>query len=229
MTPLLVLLFGVHPMTAVGTDLLFAGGTKALGTLMHGRNRTVDWRISLWLAAGSLPATAVTLFVASRFDIQRTGASWWLGLVLAAAMMLTAASLVFRPMIIRASVRAVARDAGVTVRLTVLTGVVLGVLVSLTSVGAGAIGMMALLILYPKVSTARLIGSDIAHAVPLTFLAGVGHWVMGSVNFGLLGSLLLGSLPGVVLGSLFVVRVPDVVLRTVLAVTLVVVAFRMVV
>ena len=114
-----------------------------------------------------------------------------------------------------------------TILLTVLLGAVLGVLVSLTSVGAGAIGMTALLILYPTLPTNRLVGSDIAHAVPLTLAAGVGHWWLGSVDFALLLSLLVGSVPGVIIGSMVSAKVSDGVLRSILAVTLAVVGGKL--
>ena len=115
-----------------------------------------------------------------------------------------------------------------TVALTVLTGAMLGVLVTISSVGAGAIGVTVLLLLYPRLPMARIVGSDIAHAVPLTLLAGIGHWFLGCVNLHLLGSLLFGSIPGIILGSLFAVRVPDYVLRPILAVTLAVVGLTLV-
>ena len=112
---------------------------------------------------------------------------------------------------------------GQTDVLTIVTGAILGVLVTISSVGAGAIGVTALLLLYPKLPMARIVGSDIAHAVPLTLVAGLGHWMLGSVNLSMLAFLLMGSIPGILLGSLFAVRVPDAVLRPVMAVTLAVV------
>jgi len=113
--------------------------------------------------------------------------------------------------------------------LTILLGAVLGVLVSLTSVGAGALGMTALLILYPKLPINRLVGSDIAHAVPLTLLGGIGHWILGSVDVDLLVSLLIGSIPGIVIGSLIATRVSDRVLVPVLATVLAIVGIRLIV
>ena len=115
-----------------------------------------------------------------------------------------------------------------TVAWTVLTGAILGVLVSITSVGAGAIGVTVLLLLYPRLPTARIVGSDIAHAVPLTLIAGTGHWLLGSVNWDLLLSLLVGSLPGIVLGSMLASRAPEVLLRNALAATLVIVGVKLV-
>ena len=112
-------------------------------------------------------------------------------------------------------------------RRTIMLGVTLGVLVSVTSVGAGALGTTALLILYPKLPVARIAGSDIAHAVPLTLIAGIGHWLMGSVDFSLMGALLLGSIPGIIVGSLLGSRSSDAILRPILAVTLLIVAVRL--
>jgi uncharacterized membrane protein YfcA len=202
MTPILVLLFGIHPATAVGTDLLYASATKSVGTLVHGLNHTVEWRIVRRLASGSVPATVITLLSISHYDITGTASARVISLVLGIMLFLTALSLIFRnrflnfmgPMLERVT----PLQAG---RLTVLTGLVLGVLVTISSVGAGALGVTALLLLYPRVPMAVIVGSDIAHAVPLTLVAGVGHWWLGSVDWMLLTSLLSGSIPGIILGS----------------------------
>ncbi len=229
MTPLLILLFGVHPATAVGTDLLYAAATKTGGTLIHGLGRTIEWRVVGRLAAGSVPMTAVTLLVLSRFDIESAASHAVITSVLSAALFATAAVLVFRKRLITLYARRVGvLDEHRTAMLTVAMGAALGVLVSISSVGAGAIGVTALVLLYPELPTARIVGSDIAHAVPLTLLAGVGHWIMGSIDGGLLGSLLIGSLPGIVVGSYVSARVPDPVLRGVLATTLVVAGGKLV-
>ena len=229
MTPLLVLLFGFHPATAVGTDLLYAGLTKSGGTVIHGLNRTVDWRIVRRLASGSLPGTAATLLALSWFGTgtARTGAA--IGVALGCALILTALTLLARTWLLARLARVSERMADrQTATWTVLLGLFLGVMVSLTSVGAGAIGVTVLLVLYPRMPTVRIVGSDIAHAVPLTLLAGAGHWYVGTVDWALLGSLLIGSLPGIAIGSQLAVRVPDRVLRPVLAVTLLVVGLRLV-
>ena len=239
MTPLLVLLFGIHPATAVGTDLLYAAATKATGTLVHGIKGSVDWRITGRLAAGSIPAAAITLVLLSRYGLNTPAAARVIQLVLGSALLVTAVSLVFRPQLARLAYKAgMAREASGkpgsasrethTVAWTVLTGAILGVLVSITSVGAGAIGVTVLLLLYPRLPTARIVGSDIAHAVPLTLIAGTGHWLLGSVNWDLLASLLVGSLPGIVLGSMLASRAPEVLLRNVLAATLVIVGVKLV-
>ncbi len=229
MTPLLVLLFGFHPATAVGTDLLYAGLTKSSGTLVHGLNRTVDWRIVGRLAAGSLPGTAATLLALATIDTSSARVGAAINTVLGIALILTAAALMARPWL-QASVARFSdtwteRQA---VLLTMALGLFLGVMVSLTSVGAGAIGVTVLLILYPRMPTVRIVGSDIAHAVPLTLVAGAGHWYVGAVNWPLLGSLLIGSLPGIALGSHFAPRIPDRVLRPIMAVTLLIVGTRLV-
>jgi uncharacterized membrane protein YfcA len=230
MTPLLILLFGVHPAAAVGTDLLYASVTKAVGTVLHGVNHTVDWRITGRLAAGSVPATALTLLFLSRLDVHGGTASRVISLLLGIALIATALSLIFRARIIDfAAARMGGLDRRRTTILTVATGAVLGVLVPVSSVGAGALGITALLLLYPRSRMACIVGSDIAHAVPLTLLAGIGHWFLGSVAWSLLGSLLIGSIPGIILGSYLSARVPDVVLRLVLATALLFVGSTLVV
>jgi uncharacterized protein len=228
MTPLLVLLFGIHPATAVGTDLLYASATKSVGTLVHGMNHTVNWRIVGRLAAGSVPATAATLLLLSRFDLNTGGAGAVISAILGVMLLFTALALVFRrpfvavvgPTMERLTPRQVTAH-------TILVGVLLGILVTISSVGAGALGVTALLLLYPRLPMASIVGSDIAHAVPLTLLAGIGHWLMGSTNWLLLAWLLAGSIPGIVIGSYLAVRIPDAVLRPILAATLAVVAGKL--
>ena len=229
MTPILVLFFGVHPATAVGTDLIFASATKTIGTAVHGLNHTVNWRIVVRLASGSVPATLVTLTAISHYDISGPASGRVIALVLGVMLLLTALSLIFRrrflalvgPMLERVPEAKAAR-------LTIVTGVALGVLVTISSVGAGALGVTALLMLYPRVPMAIIVGSDIAHAVPLTLVAGIGHWFLGSVDWPLLTSLLSGSIPGIILGSYLSAHIPDAVLRPILAATLIVVGGRLV-
>ncbi len=222
MTPLLVLLFGFHPSTAVGTDLLFAAATKTVGTAMHGFRNTIEWRVVRRLASGSVPGAAATLLALYVSGVQSRSTTHLISLVLGIALLLTALSLLFRPQIVAFAARHLGEPSDRQVAgLTTLTGLVLGVLVSLTSVGAGALGVTALLLLYPKLPTARIVGSDIAHAVPLTLVAGLGHWLLGTVDWPLLGSLVIGSVPGVLLGSYLAARTPDLVLRPLLAATLI--------
>ena len=224
MTPLLILLFGIHPSTAVGTDLLYASATKAGGSVVHGWARSIHWPAVLRLAAGSIPASILTMIVLWQLDLNGAAARSLVNVVLSFALLLTAASLIFRKAILDSLSGRIERlDERTIARATVLVGAALGVLVSISSVGAGAVGVTALLLLYPKLPMARIVGSDIAHAVPLTLVAGLGHWMLGSVNLPILVSLLIGSIPGIVLGSLFAVRVPDTVLRPVMAATLAVV------
>jgi hypothetical protein len=228
MTPLLVLLFGFHPSTAVGTDLLYASVTKTVGTAVHGKQQTVDWKIVTRLATGSVPASILTLFAMSRVGTMTGDARDILNLLLGISLLLTGVSVFFRPQILRwAGEHIHAMDEKHLRRWTVFLGVMLGILVSITSVGAGALGTTALLILYPRLPVARIAGSDIAHAVPLTLIAGIGHWLMGSVDFSLMLALLAGSIPGVILGSLLGGKASDSLLRPVLGTTLLVVAVRL--
>jgi uncharacterized protein len=229
MTPLLVLVFGFHPATAVGTDLLYASATKSVGTMMHNASGTVDWQVVRRLSLGSVPATVLMLLLLSHLGPHLQSTQHVITLTLGLALIATAIAILFRGTILAYFTRnAVARPEGRTFAYTVILGAVLGVLVSISSVGAGALGMTVLLILYPKLPINRLVGSDIAHAVPLTLIAGAGHWAMGSVDVSLLLALLLGSIPGIVLGSLFATRVPDQVLRPILAGTLVLVGSKLV-
>lgn len=227
MTPLLVLLFGIHPATAVGTDLLYAAATKSVGTGVHGRNKSVDWRIVRRLAMGSVPATLATFAVMQALGAQSSKGGV-LAFLLGAVLLLTSITLLFRTQIVAflGSRITTTNETAVAV-LTVITGIFLGILVTTTSVGAGAIGVTALLVLYPRLPTLRIIGSDIAHAVPLTLISGIGHWFMGDVDFVLLGTLLIGSIPGIIIGSLLAPKLPEGALRILLAIILVLVSAKL--
>lgn len=227
MTPLLILLFGIHPATAVGTDLLYAAVTKTGGSLVHGYARSIDWRVVKRLASGSVPATIVTLAILSHFNLDGEAAGALITLVLSGALFATAFVLIFgQPLVALYRTRVSQLEPRRTVMATVLTGALLGALVSISSVGAGAIGVVALMLLYPQLPMVKIVGSDIAHAVPLTLIAGLGHWMMGSVDWHIIVSLLVGSLPGIFVGSYFAIRVPERALRFILATTLFVVASR---
>src|SRR5262245_47616786 len=229
MTPLLVLLFGVSPVTAVGTDLLFAAITKAGGAWAHTRRGNVDWSVVAWLAAGSVPASAVTLVLLHFFVPHPDRLSAIISIALGVALILTACALLFRDRLHAwARRRAPASPDRISVsRRTLVVGAILGVLVTVSSVGAGALGVTALFFLYPGLAAARIVGTDIAHAVPLTLVAGLGHAAAGAVDWNLLFALLVGSLPGIWLGSSLSQRIPERVLRTALAAMLVLIGGKL--
>ncbi len=228
MTPLLILLFKVHPATAVGTDLLYAASTKSMGTLVHATARTVDWKLVGLLAIGSVPATIATILVLSQFNQQSASAEHAITLTLGAVLVITAAFLILgRKIRDRYAEQLQSLDRRKISLLTILLGLVMGVLVTTTSVGAGAIGVTVLLLLHPKMPAGNVVGSDIAHAVPLTLLAGAGHWYLGSINWALLSTLLIGSLPGIVLGSLVATRAGETLVRVALASVLILVGVRL--
>ena len=225
MTPILILLFGVSPVTAIGTDLLFAACTKTVAAAVHAQSKTIDWAVTGRLAMGSIPATVLTMVALNAISNQTGAVAGVLTPILAVAILATAAMLLFDKQAVRfVSARTARLPVGPT---TVGVGAALGFLVSLTSIGAGALGVTALTLLYPRLPMTRVVGSDIAHAIPLTLLAGIGYWWLGVVDWPLLGSLLSGSIPGVVLGSLLATRVPTSVLRGVLATVLSLVAGKL--
>jgi len=217
MTPLLVMGFGVAPTTAVGTDLLYAGLTKAGGTVARGKLGSVDWRIAFVLMLGSVPAALATSGLLSRFAIKGAEVGTLVTSALGLMLVITALALVFRHHLLATQGRFGQKieklRSGNVPMLTLVLGAVLGVLVTLTSVGAGALGVVALLMLYPHLPTNHLAGTDIVHAVPLTLVAGAGHAMTGSVDYQLLGNLLIGSLPGIIAGSMVAHRVPEKALR----------------
>ena len=227
MTPLLILLFGIHPASAVGTDLLYAAGTKTGGAAVHGFNRSVDWRLVGRLAGGSVPAAAATLFALSLFDLRGRPMQHFFSVALGAALIVSALAVIFRPRIAAWFAKVGEPRPAAAAILTVVLGAFLGVMVSLTSVGAGALGVTVLVLLYPRMPTPRIVGSDIAHAVPLTLVAGIGHLLLSTIDFRVLGLLLLGSLPGIFVGSQLAVRIPDAALRAALSGVLIVVGSRL--
>ena len=231
MTPILVLLFGIAPQTAVGTDLAFASITKVFGTAVHGRARTIDWQVVRRLSLGSLPASALTLVWMNLTATTRVKDGFLMEAV-AVALLVTAVGMVLKERLHRLGRRFRLGDPGrfkhLQPVLTVLAGAILGVLVTLTSIGAGALGTVMLVYLYPlRLDPARLVGTDLAHAIPLALLAGFGHFRLGHVETGLLVNLLLGSIPGVVLGALASSRAPTGLIRNALAILLAGVGLRM--
>ncbi|MDO8207846.1 MAG: sulfite exporter TauE/SafE family protein [Gallionella sp.] len=232
MTPLLVLFFGVSPATAVGTDLLYASLTKSVGAWVHGRRGTVDWRVVGLLALGSLPSALVTILLLKYLALDEKTLRGVVTSVLSVALLLTAVVLLFKNQIAKFGRSRDGRVYELHHRYlpgaTIATGVVVGALVTVSSIGAGVLGTVALLFLYPRMPSVKVVGTDIAHAVPLTAIAGMGHLALGTVDLVLLGSLLVGSLPGIYIGSHMSAKVPEKVLRPLLAVMLLIIGLKMV-
>lgn len=223
MTPIL-LYFNVPATTAVGTDLLYAAVTKAGGVVAHQKQGNIDWRITLLLAVGSLPASLLTLVGMHYLGFSSGRVDSLIKMTLGVMLIFTAAVIIFKQPLLAWShkrdvflLRLPQRSRDVA---TVLTGLMLGAVVTVTSIGAGALGTMVLFMLYPLLATPRLVGTEIAHAVPLTLVAGIGHAGFGNVHWELLGNLLIGSLPGIYVGSHLTGLIPDKALRPALAVML---------
>jgi len=231
MTPILVLLFGFAPSTAVGTDLWFAAITKVFGGTMHNRQGTVDWQVWRRLSLGSVPAAIVTLVW---MDLTNHGQTKN-GIIihaLGAVLLVTALAMLARKKIQSLAKRMRTTTAAAFVNaqpwLTVLAGVILGVIVPLTSVGAGALGTVMILYIYPlRMTPVRLAGTDIVHAIPLAVISGIGHLLMGNLDLPLLGNLLMGSIPGIILGTVIANKSPEIFLRAVIAVVLVAVSVKL--
>ena len=228
MTPILVLIFHVKPAFAVGTDLLYASITKSVGIFAHGKLGNIDWKLVRLLAYGSLPASVVTTLYLRTIDIASEAAvssiKFWLGI----ALIITSFSVLFRNQLAAFSKREHLINIQWTPYLTVILGLILGFLVTLTSVGAGALGVTALLIIYPKRPITTIIGSDVAHAVPLTLFAGLGHASLGTVDYRLLGILLIGSIPGIWIGSHLSAKIAEHWVRFALSLILIFVGFKLV-
>lgn len=221
MTPLLLTVFKLNPAVAIGTDLWFAALTKVGGSVAHHRHGHVDGRITRLLLTGSIPASLVMIALMHWTGITKGWASA-LTFSLGIALLLTAVTVAYRGAWQRVGLRLERwLPEHRKPALTVLAGAILGVLVSLSSIGAGAIGATLILLLYPRIQAHRVVGTDIAHAVPLTLVAGIGHATLGHVNWGLLGALLIGSLPGIWLGAQLTRSMPDGLVRALLCVSLV--------
>ena len=223
MTPILIFFFGIKPYLAVGTDLLFAAFTKAGGTLSLARQRLVPWRVVGQLSAGSLPAALLTLLALRQLGPASDAVQSLMTLTLGVALLLTAAAMLYKAARGRQLTRAggpVDLQQAARPRhwaLPVVFGAVIGVLVTLTSVGAGAIGVSVLLLLFPLLPLPRIVAADIAYAVPLTLVAGLGHASLGSVDWPLLAALLTGSLPGIWLGTRLIRHTPERLVRSALS------------
>ena len=223
MTPLLILVFGVKPVTAVGTDLAYGAVTKTVGGWRHLRQRTVDMRLSTWMALGSVPAAVGGVYVLDLLE-RSYGEDFdeLLIALLAVALLLTGVMTLARALFLkklhgreRDSVEMTTRSKISAVALGAVVGFVLGV----TSAGSGALIAVGLILLFRLVPT-RVVGTDVFHAAVLLWAATAAHLVAGNVDFALAGNILLGSVPGVWLGSGLSVRVPTAALRTTLAIVL---------
>jgi len=230
MTPLLTLLFGIHPSVAVGTDLAFASATKTAGTLAHRFKGTVRWDVVRRLSYGALPAALVTTLLLKHFGAVSEGIALTIRYSIAISVFLTVIALLFRSRMqawLNAHPQRQLQGATLA-NATIAAGVLLGTLVTISSIGAGAVGATLLVLLYPRLTPAEIAGTDIAYAVPLTAIAALGHWWLGSINWELLATLLLGSVPGITIGSLAARAVPEKFLRGLLAITLTSVAVKLI-
>ena len=230
MTPILISLFRIEPHIAIGTDLLYAAISKFCGSMVHAKKLNIVWPIVLWLALGSVPASFITHWVLDNYLSSSTHYKAILTMVLGFMLTITGLSIVFRSRIEKffANFRAENQDFheannfNIEGKRTyvVIMGIVLGVFVTLSSVGAGAFGIMALILMFPNLPMIRIIGSDVVHAVLLTSVAGFAHMTSGNVDFHLLGWLLVGSIPAIVVGTLISSKMPEKMIRKVLGITL---------
>lgn len=232
MTPMLISLFRIDPHIAIGTDLIYASISKFCGSMVHAKKLNIVWSIVIWLGIGSIPASVATAWVLEHYLSQSTHYKMVLTIVLGFMLTLTGVSIIFRSKIenffigLRNKNHLKNKDSTQPLAETkriyiVIMGVILGVFVTLSSVGAGAFGIMALIIMFPNLPMIRIIGSDVAHAVLLTFVAGLSHMSAGNVDFTLLMWLLIGSIPAIIIGTLISSRLPEKIIRKILGVTLV--------
>ena len=231
MTPILITLFKIEPHIAIGTDLLYAAISKFFGSVVHAKKLNIVWPIVIWLAVGSIPASIATTWVLDNYLSQSTHYKAILTMVLGFMLTITGISIVFRTQVERFFSRFgkpmtsedidQQRERLKSKRVQIaLMGIVLGIFVTLSSVGAGAFGIMALMIMFPNLPMIRIIGSDVVHAVLLTLVAGMGHMSSGNVDFELLMWLLIGSIPAIIVGTLVSSRLPEKIIRKILGITL---------
>ena len=232
MTPILVLGFGIKPIIAVGTDLLYAAVTKSGGILVHNKKGTIEWRIVGLLALGSIPASIFAVFLLKYMDKSGINYNNLITSSLSIALILTSIVLLFKDKLYQLAqnerfdtVRALHHQ--LQTPMTVIAGIILGFLVTLSSVGAGALGAAILFFLYPRLPSIRIVGTDLAHAVPLTAVAGLGHVHLGTIDYYMLLSLIVGSLPGIYIGSHIATRLPEKFVRPALASMLMIIGIRL--
>ena len=228
MTPLLVIIFNINPAIAIGTDLLYASITKSAGILSHGKMGHINWSIVQKLALGSIPASFIVTYYLKEIDLNSASTLHWIEISLGIALIFTSIAVYLQPWIIKKSAQKKIKTNNNTTLLTFGLGALLGAMVTLTSVGAGALGVTALLLLYPRMKITHIVGTDIAHAVPLTLVAGLGHYHLGSVDLSLLGALLIGSIPGILVGSYLSAKINENKLRYILVIILLFVGLRLI-
>jgi len=228
MTPILMIFFHIKPALAVGTDLLYASVTKSVGIFAHGKLGNIDWRVVKLLAAGSLPASFATILFLRSIDVDSNEAISTIKFSLGVALIITSVAVLLRTKLMSLLSKDSLIPEKYVASSTVILGIVLGGLVTLTSVGAGALGVTALIVLYPHKKITTIVGTDIAHAVPLTLVAGLGHASLGTVDYNLLGTLLIGSIPGIYIGSHLSAKVAEHWIRIALAAILIYVGIKLV-
>ena len=231
MTPIL-LWFGIPPTTAVGTDLLYAAFTKMGGVYVHHKKKNINWSITGWLSLGSVPAALLTLWILHTIKTDVSALNAIIKYSLGWALLLTSIAVLFKKRLLIFSQKHAGdkfhSESKTQNILTIAIGIILGATVTLTSIGAGALGTVTLFFLYPLLQTPKLVGTEIAHAVPLTLVAGIGHASMGNLDLVLLSQLLMGSLPGIYIGSMLSGKVPDLFLRNAIAIMLFMVGYKLV-
>ncbi len=228
MTPLLLSVFRLSPAVAIGTDLWFAALTKVSGSVAHARHGHVRWDITARLLAGSIPASLATVALMHLTGITKGWAAA-LSFSLGIALLLTAMVVAFKKswLALGLKLEQFIPDSRKPA-LTIAAGAILGVLVSLSSIGAGAIGATLILLIYPRLEARYIVGSDIAHAVPLTLVAGIGHATLGHVDWALLVPLVIGSVPGIWLGAQLTRRLPDGAVRALLCASLLMAGWKVI-
>lgn len=232
MTPILVLGFSISPAVAIGTDLLYAAITKCGGIFVHNKKGNINWRIVALLCSGSIPSTIAAIFLLKYLNAIEYNIEPVMTKTLSVSLILTSLVLLFKSQIDRFVFNTESHGMKslhqrLQEPLTITAGILIGFFVTLSSVGAGALGAAILLLLYPKLPAIKIVGTDLAHAVPITAIAGLGHMHLGTVNFSLLISLLIGSLPGIYAGSHFGTVIPDKVIRPILALILLAIGIKM--
>lgn len=227
LTPLLVLI-GINPTIAVGSDLVYNSVTKLFGTIQHARQKTINWALVKYLAFGSIPGAAIAVLFLELYRPLYTNQEKVIRTVLGIVLIIVAIATIFHTLLINQNTASRLQSKGISEKrsMMIIVGVVLGFIVGLTSIGSGSLFALAMLLLF-RLKASELVGTDIAHAFILVTVSGALHTSFGNVDFMLVLNMILGSIPGVIIGSKLSSKVPTKILRVIISIIILISGYKL--